>query len=90
MAQYFTTGQVARKLRVSVSTLKRWLSEPHLKIPEKRNYNGWRLFTDFDVERLKEHKKRIRRKGKRFNDTTLIPTVKFSNGVQFPSDGSEM
>ncbi|MFP4415820.1 MAG: MerR family transcriptional regulator [Fibrobacterota bacterium] len=90
MAHYFTTGQVARKLRVSVSTLKRWLSEPTLMIPEKRNYNGWRLFTSSDVNKLKEYKRSIRKKGKRFNDTTLIPAVKITGGSQLPLDGSDM
>ena len=75
MSHYLTSGQVARKLRVSVSTLKRWLSEPELKIVERRNCNGWRLFTDRDIDALRKHKRKLKRDGKRFNDTTLIPIV---------------
>ena len=75
MVRYFTSGQIARKLRISVSTLKRWLSEPELEIAELRNCNGWRLFTDEDLERLKRFKRSLKRNGKRFNDTTLIPIV---------------
>ncbi len=75
MNQYFTCGQVAKKLRISVSTLKRWLAEPEIAIAERRNCNGWRLFTHSELEALRKHKKRLRSNGKRFNDTTLIPVV---------------
>ena len=75
MIQHFTSGQVAKKLRISVSTLKRWLEEPGLAISERRNYNGWRLFSEADIGALKDYKRQIRRNGKRFNDTTLIPVI---------------
>ncbi|MBD3393747.1 MAG: MerR family transcriptional regulator [Chitinivibrionales bacterium] len=73
MATYLTSGQVARKLRISVSTLKRWLVDPELSIAERRNCNGWRLFTERDIDALRKHKRRLKRNGKRFNETTLIP-----------------
>lgn len=73
MPKYFTSGQVARKLHVSISTLKRWLSHQELDLKEYRNYNGWRLFSDNDVDELKKYKRTVRKNGKRFNDTTLIP-----------------
>jgi DNA-binding transcriptional MerR regulator len=75
MKRYFTSGQVARRLRVSVSTLKRWLSDPDVEVSELRNSNGWRLLTETDVDRLQRHKRALRRNGKRFNDTTLLPIV---------------
>jgi hypothetical protein len=76
MASFLTIGQVARKLRVSISTLKRWLGDPELlKIEDRRNYNGWRLFSDADVTLLRQFKRDLKRNGKRFNDTTLIPVV---------------
>jgi DNA-binding transcriptional MerR regulator len=75
MTRHFTSGQVAKKLRISISTLKRWLDDPKLSISDRRNYNGWRLFSDADISILKEYKRKIRRNGKRFNDTTLIPVI---------------
>ncbi|MBN1577212.1 MAG: MerR family transcriptional regulator [Chitinispirillaceae bacterium] len=75
MMRHFTSGQVAKKLRISISTLKRWLEDPNLSISERRNYNGWRLFSEADIAVLKEYKRQIRRNGKRFNDTTLIPVI---------------
>ena len=73
MTKFLTSGQVARRLRISISTLKRWLDNPEVRIKEYRNYNGWRLFTDRDVEVLKKHKRSVKKNGKRFNETTLIP-----------------
>ncbi len=81
MAHLFTSGQAAKKLRISISTLKRWLDDPELIISEQRNCNGWRLFSDRDISSLHEYKRRIRRHGKRFNDTTLLPVVQCS---EFP------
>jgi DNA-binding transcriptional MerR regulator len=77
MDLHFTSGQVARKLRISISTLKRWINEPDVSIEEKRNCNGWRLFSQNDVEQLREFKRKLKRSGKRFNDTTLIPVTTY-------------
>jgi DNA-binding transcriptional MerR regulator len=73
MAQLFTSGQAAKKLRVSISTLKRWLDGPDLFIPDKRNYNGWRLFSEADIIRIQEYRREMKRSGKRFNETMLTP-----------------
>jgi DNA-binding transcriptional MerR regulator len=74
MAEYFTSGQAAKKLRVSVSTLKRWLEDPALELTDMRNENGWRLISGEDIATLKAHKQDIRKNGKRFKkDTTLMP-----------------
>lgn len=73
MTCHYTSGQVAKKLRISISTLKRWLDDPELSIPEQRNCNGWRLFSDEDVARLRAFKRNMRRIGKRFRENILIP-----------------
>jgi DNA-binding transcriptional MerR regulator len=75
MVRNYTTGQAAKMLRISGSTLKRWLDDPELVITDQRNYNGWRLFSEADIRAIREFKRRIKRNGKRFNDTTLIPVV---------------
>jgi len=70
---YLTCGQVAKKLRVSISTLKRWINEPSFKMKALRNQSGWRLFSEAQVKELQEFKRQLRRNGKRFNQATLIP-----------------
>lgn len=73
MITYYTSGQVARKLHVSISTLKRWLNFSELQIEDYRNYNGWRIFTENDVEKLKKFKREVKKNGKRFKASTLMP-----------------
>lgn len=73
--QYLTSGQVAKKLKISISTLKRWLETMDLDVSEVRNYNGWRLFTEEDIGIIREYRRKMKRNGKRFNDTTLVPVV---------------
>ena len=53
MENYVTCGQAAKRLRVSISTLKRWVHEPSLSMEELRNHNGWRLFSVQQIETLK-------------------------------------
>lgn len=78
MPKFFTSGQVARRLRISVSTLKRWLEDPSLQISEQRNSNGWRLFSETDQNTLCNFKREIRKNGKRYKDTVLIPVAEKS------------
>jgi DNA-binding transcriptional MerR regulator len=82
MPKFYTTGQVSRRLRISVSTLKRWLEDPVLRISEQRNYNGWRLFSETDLNVLTAFKKQLRRNGKRFNETVLIPVVQKGRQIE--------
>jgi DNA-binding transcriptional MerR regulator len=73
MESYLTCGQVAKRLHVSISTLKRWAEEPSLNMKELRNHNGWRLFSEEQISALREFKRQLRRGGKRFNLETLMP-----------------
>jgi hypothetical protein len=77
MERYLTSGQIAKRLRVSISTLKRWVNDPAVQIAELRNQNGWRLFREKDLDSLKDFKRELKRNGKRFNETTLVPIVGF-------------
>jgi len=79
MECYYTCGQIAKKLRVSISTLKRWVSEPDLRLQVLRNRSGWRLFSEQDFEQLLVYKRRMKKSGKRFTQGTLLPI----NGASF-------
>ncbi len=74
LIEYFTTGQVAKMLRVSVSTLKRWLEEsPNLAV-HRENASGWRLFTNLEIAKLREWQRRKKKIGKTFKPSTLRPS----------------
>ena len=70
---FHTTGQVAKSLRVSVSTLKRWLEETPKLAGFRTNASGWRLFSQDEIEIIREHQRRRKREGKNFSADTLRP-----------------
>ena len=70
---FHTTGQVAKALRVSVSTLKRWLEENPSLAGFRTNASGWRLFSPDEIEQLREHQRRRKKEGKTFKAATLRP-----------------
>lgn len=72
-ARYLTTGRIAKCLRVSISTLKRWINDEEVLVDSARNASGWRLFTEDDLEKLKEYKRSKKRNGKQFHPSTLTP-----------------
>jgi hypothetical protein len=88
MSKFFTSGQVARRLRISVSTLKRWLEDPSLRISEQRNCNGWRLFSEADLNVLHGFKLELKRNGKRFKETVLIPVITKGRQNDTPAAGA--
>ncbi len=71
--RYRTSGQVAKSLRVSVSTLKRWLEERPGLASFRSNASGWRLFTVEEIESLRIYQRQKRRNGKTFKPSTLRP-----------------
>ena len=50
---YYRTNEVAEAIGVSRQTLLRWFRENRVG-DVKRDRNGWRLFTEGDIARLKE------------------------------------
>lgn len=51
VSHFFSTAQVARRVGVHRDTLLRWLREGRVQEPH-RDRNGWREFTDEEVERI--------------------------------------
>jgi DNA-binding transcriptional MerR regulator len=70
---YRTTGQAAKALRVSVSTLKRWLEEYPRLAAFRTNASGWRLFSLEEIEHIREHQRRRKKEGKTYRPDTLRP-----------------
>ncbi len=51
---YYRTSEVCRKIGISRATLFRGLSDGTLTEAENRDKNGWRLFSEEDIERLRD------------------------------------
>lgn len=52
------TAEAAKRARISKATLLRWLKED--KIPEvARDVRGWRVFTEEEVQRIREYANKI-------------------------------
>ena len=62
----YSTAQVAKKAGVSKLTLVRWLLASKLKEPRRVNQGGVevRIWTDHDVERVQDYKRKNYRKGR--------------------------
>jgi hypothetical protein len=63
--RFYSIAAAARQIGVSAITLKRWLLKK--KVDEVvRNRNGWRVFSDADIRRIKAFAdKKVPPKGKR-------------------------
>ena len=50
---YYRTAEVCRMVGISRNTLFRWLKEGVIIEPARRDWRGWRLFNQAQVDRLK-------------------------------------
>lgn len=50
---YYRTAEVCRMIGISRNTLFRWLREGIASDVEYRDWRGWRLFTEHQVETIK-------------------------------------
>lgn len=57
---YYRTVEVCRIAGISRNTLFRWLKEGIYTEPEKRDWRGWRLFSQSQLDRIKEKTGRIK------------------------------
>jgi predicted site-specific integrase-resolvase len=51
---YYRTTEVCRIVGISRNTLFRWLKKGSVTEVEHRDYRGWRLFTQAQVDAMKE------------------------------------
>ena len=57
--KYYRTSEVYRMVGISRNTLFNWLQRGVLGDKELRDRRGWRLFTEADIEALKNEAGRI-------------------------------
>lgn len=50
---YYRTAEVCRMVGISRNTLFRWMKEGIIIEPERRDWRGWRLFNQVQVDQLK-------------------------------------
>lgn len=56
--KHFSLKEAAAHLGISAITLRRWLIDK--KVGEvMRNRNGWRLFSESDIERIRKYKDKL-------------------------------
>lgn len=60
---YYRTAEVCRTVGITKNTFLRWVREGLLADVAHRDRNGWRLFTDSDVQRLTARVNHIESKG---------------------------
>jgi predicted site-specific integrase-resolvase len=51
--KYYRTAEVCQIVGISRNTLFRWLKEGDVTEVEHRDYRGWRLFTQAQVDAMK-------------------------------------
>ena len=56
---YYRTTEVCRMVGISRNTLFRWLKEGSVTGVEHRDYRGWRLFTQAQVDAIKKKIRRV-------------------------------
>jgi excisionase family DNA binding protein len=52
--KYYRTTEVCRIVGISRNTLFRWLKDGNITEVEHRDYRGWRIFTQAQVDAMKE------------------------------------
>jgi DNA-binding transcriptional MerR regulator len=58
-SQFYRLNDAARLIGVAPITLKRWLLQ-HKVEEVRRDRNGWRVFDDADIERIREYATSLR------------------------------
>jgi len=58
---YFRTSEACQRAGISKATLFRWFKVGILEDIVRRDRNGWRLFTENDINRIKSEATRVSR-----------------------------
>ena len=59
---YFTTSEACRKAGISRATLFRWIKAGIVEDVDRKDRNGWRLFTEHDVSKIRAEATQVNRK----------------------------
>ncbi|GAH40957.1 unnamed protein product [marine sediment metagenome] len=56
---YYRTNEACEKAGISRATFFRWLKERTIEDVRQKDRRGWRLFTDEDIEKLKQEANKV-------------------------------
>jgi len=70
---YYRTVEACRMVGISKNTLFRWLREGSFQDVESLDRRGWRLFTEEDVNRLREETNKVRHNDLKKTSTKSFP-----------------
>ena len=59
---YYRTSDVCQTVGIGRSTLFRWVKKGIINEAKHRDRRGWRLFTDNEIDRLKEEANQLSRR----------------------------
>jgi len=66
---YYRTSEACQRAGISKATLFRWVKVGILEDIVRRDRNGWRLFTQKDINRIKSEATRVGRVGTLLEET---------------------
>jgi excisionase family DNA binding protein len=52
---YYRTSELCKLVGISKNTLLRWINSKKFADAKHRDRNGWRLFTEVEVEKVKRY-----------------------------------
>ncbi len=52
-ATYYQTAEAANEIGISISTLRRWIRKGKVKGASKKDFRGWYLYSQDDIQRIK-------------------------------------
>jgi len=58
---YYRTAEACQIAGISKNTLLRWVKEGSFADVERKDRRGWRLFTEYDIDRLKAEVNRMQK-----------------------------
>jgi phage antirepressor YoqD-like protein len=82
---YYRTAEVCRIVGISRNNLFRWLKEGVIIEPARRDWRGWRLFNQAQVDRLKEKTNQTIGTGNSAMATDVRPSTEITGSRSLPS-----
>lgn len=74
--RFYSTSEACRLAGTNRDTFLRWVREKKVADVENRDRNGWRLFSEDDIARLKARVNSIYKTGAAQNQSSFLATMR--------------